>query len=309
MDLRQLQAFLAVVEHGGFTAAARATHTVQSNISTHVARLERELEATLIDRSTGRPTEEGDAVLTRVRRIQTELASLQADVSSLRGSPRGTVRLGVIGTTARWLTPILVEQLANESPDIQLVVADGTTRSLELRLLDGELDVGLVSLPVDDPEIRTTALFDEDHIVVGPSDHPLAKETGPVDISELAKHKLLLAAPGTPFRQEVDETFRVRGLRAVPKLEVDGLRLLASLAFQGFGVAIVPASAAPGWIGGPWTRIQVDGLPRRTVGLAARRRGMPTVAAQATVGILQRLVATHAPELPGLHLVAGGLER
>ena len=304
MDLRQLQAFLAVVEHGGFTAAARATHTVQSNISTHVARLERELEATLIDRSTGKPTEEGEAVLTRVRRIQTELASLQADVSSLRGSPRGTVRLGVIGTTARWLTPILVEALAAESPDIQLVVTDGTTRSLELRLLDGELDVGLVSLPVEDPEIRTTALFDEDHVVVGPEDHPLAKLEGPVDLADLAKHKLLLAAPGTPFRQEIDETFRARGLRAQPKLEVDGLRLLASLAFQGFGVAIVPATAAPGWIGGPWTRIPVDGLPRRTVGLAARRRGMPTVAAQATVAVLRKVVAAHAPEVPGLHVAS-----
>jgi LysR family hydrogen peroxide-inducible transcriptional activator len=304
MDLRQLQAFLAVVEHGGFTAAARATHTVQSNISTHVARLERELEATLIDRSTGRPTEEGEAVLTRVRRIQTELASLQADVSSLRGSPRGTVRLGIIGTTARWLTPILVETLAVESPDIQLVVTDGTTRSLELRLLDGELDVGLVSLPVEDPEIRTTALFDEDHVVVGPNDHPLAKIEGPVDLAELAKHKLMLAAPGTPFRQEVDETFRAKGLRVQAKLEVDGLRLLASLAFQGFGVAIVPATAAPGWVGGDWTRIQVEGLSRRTVGLAARRRGMPTVAAQATVSVLRKVVATHAPELQGLH-VAG----
>ncbi len=304
MDLRQLQAFLAVVEHGGFTAAARATHTVQSNISTHVARLERELEATLIDRSTGRPTEEGEAVLTRVRRIQTELASLQADVSSLRGSPRGTVRLGVIGTTARWLTPILVETLAIESPDIQLVVTDGTTRSLELRLLDGELDVGVVSLPVEDPEIRTTALFDEDHVVVGPTDHPLAKIEGPVDLAELAKHKLLLAAPGTPFRQEIDETFRAKGLRVQAKLEVDGLRLLASLAFQGFGVAIVPATAAPGWVGGDWTRLQVEGLSRRTVGLAARRRGMPTVAAQATVSVLRKVVATHAPEVQGLH-VAG----
>ncbi len=308
MDLRQLQAFLAVVEHGGFTAAARATHTVQSNISTHVARLERELEATLIDRSTGRPTEEGEAVLTRVRRIQTELASLQADVSSLRGSPRGTVRLGVIGTTARWLTPILVETLAEESPDIQLVVAEGTTRSLELRLLDGELDVGLLSLPVEDPEIRTTALFDEDHVVVGPDDHPLAKIEGPVDLAELAKHKLLLAAPGTPFRQEVDETFRARGLRPQAKLEVDGLRLLASLAFQGFGVAIVPATAAPGWVGGPWTRIQVEGLSRRTVGLAARRRGMPTVAAQATVSVLRKVVAAHAPDVPGLH-VAGAVAK
>lgn len=309
MDLRQLQAFLAVVEHGGFTAAARATHTVQSNISTHVARLERELEATLIDRATGRATEEGEAVLTRVRRIQTELASLQADVSSLRGSPRGTVRLGVIGTTARWLTPILVEALAEESPDIQLVVAEGTTRSLELRLLDGELDVGLVALPVEDPEIRTTALFDEDHIVVGPDDHPLATLNGTVDLAELAKHKLLLAAPGTPFRQEIDETFRSKGLRVQAKLEVDGLRLLASLAFQGFGVAIVPATAAPGWVGGPWTRIPVEGLSRRTVGLAARRRGMPTVAAQATVGVLRKVVAAHAPEVPGLHLVGAGGSR
>lgn len=306
MDLRQLQAFLAVVEHGGFTAAARATHTVQSNISTHVARLERELEATLIDRSTGRPTEEGEAVLTRVRRIQTELASLQADVSSLRGSPRGTVSVGIIGTTARWLTPLLANAVASESPDIHLVVADGTTRSLELLLLDGDLDFGLVSLPVDDPEIRTTALFDEDHVVVGPADHPLATADGPIDLAELAKHKLLLAAPGTPFRQEVDEAFQRRGYRVQPKLEVHGLRLLASLAFQGFGVAVVPATAAPGWIGGPWTRIPVDGLSRRTVGLAVRRRGMPTVAAQATVDILRRLVAGHAPEVQGLHVIGAG---
>ena len=303
MDLRQLQAFLAVVEHGGFTAAARATHTVQSNISTHVARLERELEATLIDRSTGRPTEEGEAVLTRVRRIQTELASLQADVSSLRGSPRGTVRIGIIGTTARWLTPILVETLATDSPDIQLVVAEGTTRSIELRLLDGELDVGLVSLPVEDPEIRTTALFDEDHVVVGPDDHPLARMEPPIQLADLAKHKLLLASSGTPFRQEVEEAFRAKGLRPQAKLEVDGLRLLASLAFQGFGVAIVPATAAPGWVGGPWTRIEVEGMSRRTVGLAARRRGMPTVAAQATVAVLRKVVAHHAPEVKGLHVV------
>jgi LysR family hydrogen peroxide-inducible transcriptional activator len=216
------------------------------------------------------------------------------------------VRLGIIGTTARWLTPILAETMAEELPDIHLVVAEGTTRALELRLLDGELDIGLVGLPVEDAEIRTTALFDEDHIVVGPDDHPLAKLEGPVDLAEVAKHKLLLAAPGTPFRQEVDETFRARGLRIKSKLEVDGLRLLASLAFQGFGVAIVPATAAPGWVGGPWTRIPVDGLSRRTVGLAARRRGMPTVAAQATVSVLRNVVSSHAPEVPGLHVAGSG---
>ncbi|MEM7338544.1 MAG: LysR family transcriptional regulator [Actinomycetota bacterium] len=306
MDLRQLQAFLAVVDYGGFTAAAKATHTVQSNISTHVARLERELDATLIDRSTGRPTQEGEAVLVRVRRIQNELSSLESDVSSLRGSPRGVVRLGVIGTTARWLTPVIVDELAKAAPDVQLVVADGSTRSLELRLLDGELDLGVVALPVDDPEVITSPLFTEDHIVVGPTDHPLARAEGDISLEYLAKYPLLLAAPGTPFRQEVEETFRAANLRLKPKMEVDGMRLLASMAFQGYGVSIVPATAAPGWIGGPWTRIPVKGLSRRSVGMARRRRGMPTVAAQAVERIVHGLIVARAPEVPGLHLATPG---
>ncbi len=300
MDLRQLQAFLAVVDHGGFTAAAKATHTVQSNVSTHVARLERELDATLIDRSTGRPTQEGEAVLVRVRRIQNELASLESDVSSLRGSPRGQVRIGVIGTTARWLTPIIFDELVTTAPDIQLVVADGTTRSLELRMLDGELDLVIVSLPVDDPEIVTEPLFTEEHIVVGPNDHPLTQTGGEVGLEQLAAYPLLLAAPGTPFRQEVDEVFRAAGLQLKAKMEIDGLRLLASLAFQGLGVSIVPATAAPGWIAGPWTRIPVRGLSRRTVGLAHRRRGMPTVAAKTVDSVVRAIIARSTPDVPGL---------
>jgi LysR family hydrogen peroxide-inducible transcriptional activator len=303
MDLRQLQAFLAVIEHGGFTAAARATHTVQSNVSTHVARLERELDAVLIDRATGLPTEEGDAVVARVRRIQNELAALEADVSSMRGAPRGTVRIGVIGTTARWLTPLLVDRLAEATPDIRLVVADGTTTSLVKRLHDGELDVAVVSLPVDDSDLRTTPLFDEDNEVIAPSDHPFAAEEDPT-LADLARHELLLASPGTRFRQDIDNAFRSAGLTPIVKIEVDGLRLLTSLSFQGFGVAIVPATAAPDWVGGNWTRIMVPGLGRRRVGLAVRRRGMLSAAAQATVDHAGQVIARHAPELPGVHLVS-----
>jgi DNA-binding transcriptional LysR family regulator len=303
MDLRQLNAFLAVVEHGGFTAAARATHTVQSNISTHVARLERELATTLIDRATGRPTQEGEAVVARARRIQAELSALEADVASLQGTPRGTVRCGVIGTTARWLTPHLVDELARSADQIKLIVADGTTTSLVLRLLEGELDLAVVGMPVDDTEVRTVPLFDEEYVVVAPNDHPLA-QLGTATVADLARHELLLAAPRTPIRRELDEAFAAAGLRAHPKVEIDGLRLLASLAFAGFGAAIVPASAAPGWIGGEWTRIPVEGLGRRRVGLATRRRGMPSMAAQAVEATLRGIIATHGPQVSGLHVAA-----
>ncbi len=72
-----------------------------------------------------------------------------------------------------------------------------------------------------------------------------------------------------------------------PLAEIDGMRLLASLAFQGFGPAILPASAAPGWIGGDWKRIPVDGLDGRTVGLALRRRGLVSAPVRAVREVLR----------------------
>src|SRR5215218_9193913 len=82
MDLRQLAALTAVADHESFSAAARALHTVQSNVSTHVARLERELDVTLVDRATGHLTVAGELVVERARRIQAELDALVADVAS-----------------------------------------------------------------------------------------------------------------------------------------------------------------------------------------------------------------------------------
>src|SRR5579871_6237213 len=108
MDLRQLHALLAVADTGSFSAAARSLHTVQSNLSTHVARLEKELGVTLVDRATGLLTDEGEIVVRRSRQIQAELDALTADVASLHDEVSGQVSLGVIGTTARWLMPPLL---------------------------------------------------------------------------------------------------------------------------------------------------------------------------------------------------------
>lgn len=301
MDLRQLQSLLAVVDHGGFTAAARATHTVQSNVSAHVARLERELDAVLIDRSSGLLTSEGEAVVARARRIENELTALEADVSSLRGSPRGTVRIGVIGTTGRWLTPLLVDRASAETPDLRLLIADGSTTSLVLRLLEGELDLALVSMPSPDPEINHRPLFEESNELIAPDDHPLVALQRQPTLEDVAEHELLLAAPGTTFRTQIDDIFSAVGLNLRAKAEVDGLRLLASLAFQGFGATILPATASPSWVTGPWRRLPMPGLGRRTVGLVTRRRGMPSAAAEAAAELIGSVIASNAKPTAGIH--------
>lgn len=303
MDLRQLAALLAVADHGSFSAAARSLHTVQSNVSTHVARLERELGVILVDRTASSITEEGRVVVDRARRIRAELDALGSDIASLRDEVQGAVRVGVIGTTARWLVPLLFDNLASEHPKVHLVVVDATTSLLLPQLGRGELDLAVVNLPTGEPEVAEELLFDEDHMVIAPTNHPLAKFSE-VTLLDLSDHELLLAAEGTVFREELDAAARAQGVRLRPKVEVDGLRLVASLAFQGFGAAIVPASAAPDWLesAGRWVRVPIRGMNRRSVGLARRRRGQPSAAARATAETIRSVIRRFGPAQPGIHI-------
>jgi DNA-binding transcriptional LysR family regulator len=301
MDLRQLRALVAVADHQSFSAAARSLHTVQSNISTHIARLERELGAVLVDRSNGNLTPEGRSVVERARRIDAELSAIDADVASLAGEIRGEVRLGMIGTTGRWLVPQLLERLADRAPQIHLVVVDATTTSLVPQIGTGRLDSAVVNLPVDDPDLDTEVLFEEDHVIIAPLDHPLAKAPE-VDLAELAEHDLLMPPPGTTLRDTIDKSCRAAGITLHTKAEVDGVRLLASLAFQGYGAALVPASAVPAWLAGSWTRVHVRGLPRRAVGLATSRRFSPPAPARVVREVLREIIATAATQQPGLYL-------
>jgi LysR family hydrogen peroxide-inducible transcriptional activator len=302
MDLRQLSALLAVADHGTFSAAARALHTVQSNVSTHVARLERELGVTLVDRANSTITEEGRVVVDRARRIRAELEALSSDVASMHDEITGSARLGVIGTTARWLVPILFDRLSKDHPNVHLVVVDATTSMLLPQLGRGEIDLAVVNLPTEDPDVLEQPLFDEDRVVIAPQDHALARFES-VTLPEVAEHELLLAAVGTVFRSELDAAAAAAGVTLRPKAEVDGLRLVASLAFQGFGVAIVPASAAPDWLltAGRWTRIPVTGMHRRSVGLVRRRRGLPSAAARAVDGVIREAVRSESAEQIGIY--------
>lgn len=303
MDRKQLRALVAVAEHSSFSAAARALDTVQSNVSAHIARLEREMGVVLIDRATNQPTYEGRIVLERARRIESEFDALDSDVAALRDEVSGAVRIGVIGTTARWLVPPLLGRLGADFPNVHVVVLDATTSSLVLNLVSGAVDLAVVNLPVDETELMVEPLFDEDRVLIAPAGHPLyARES--VELAELVDHELLLEAPGTPFRDVLDQAAADLGVRLRPKAEFDGMRLLASLVFSGYGAGIVPASAAPPSAAGDWRRVQVPGVPGRAVGLVRRRRGLPS-AAHRVVADAVRAVVTGSDDRPdGIHPAA-----
>lgn len=302
MDIRQLAVLVGVAEAGSFSGAARAMHTVQSNISTHIARLERELDATLVDRTTGILTAEGELVVQRARHIQNEFDALVADVAAVRDEVAGPVRVGCIGTVGRWLVPLVLERIARDHPKIHPVVVDATTTSLVPQLLGDSLDLAIVNLPVNDPDLVCEPLFDEDRLVVAPHGHPLAGQ-GRVHLTDLHEHALLLEPKGTSFRDELDQAAAAAGITLQPRAEVDGLRLIATLAFQGYGAAIIPATAAPRWLEGNWDRVHVDGLVRRSVGLARRKRGLLPAPARAVSEAIRQTVLEEGGDMEGVHRV------
>jgi LysR family hydrogen peroxide-inducible transcriptional activator len=275
---------------------------VQSNVSTHIARLERELGVTLVDRATGKLTPEGASVVARARRIDAEIDAIDADITSMVAEVAGTVHIGVIGTTARWFVPELLEAMGKQYPRVRLIVVDATTTSLVPQVTTGRLDCAVVNMPVTDPDITTEPLFEEDRVVIAPLDHPLAAYDD-VPLELLAEHPLLLTPQGTTFRDALDAEAERVGIELTTLAEVDGMRLLASLAFQGYGATLVPASAAPRWLSGTWRRVHVTGLTRRTVGLATNRRLSPPAPARAVRDTIRAVVMASAPDQPGLHLI------
>jgi DNA-binding transcriptional LysR family regulator len=303
MDLRQLAALVAVAETGTFSAAADRLHTVQSNVSTHVARLERELGVTLVDRAGGRLTDEGRAVVARARRVQSELDALSADVASMRDEVMGNVRMGVIGTTGRWLIPPLLMAMHDAYPRVAIRVLEGNTTSLMPPLTAGELDLVVINLPIRDPEIHLELLFEEDFVLVAPKGHPLAEHDA-LTLREIAAHELLLPPPGTAIRVALDEAALAADVTLRAQAELDGVRLMASLSFEGFGPSIVPSSAVPPWLTGDWKRVAIDNAPTRAVAIARRRRGLPSAPSRVLAVTIGDVVRQNARRLHGVRAAA-----
>jgi LysR family hydrogen peroxide-inducible transcriptional activator len=305
MELRHLQALVAVAEHGSFSSAADHLGTVQSNISAHVARLERELGSTLVDRSAGRLTADGEIVVARAYRVMGELDALVADVGALREAVAGNVRVGILGTTARWLVPMLLAELSESHPRLHLVVADGTTLGLEPQLAAGRLDLAVLTFPVPGRDLVSEPLFEEEIVLVVPVDDDPLSGAEQIDIADLERFELLLPAPGTPFRGEIDAAVKPAGVRLRPRVELDGVRLLASLTFEGYGPAVLPATAVPPHLRARFRLVHVEGLLPRRVGIAQRSRGLPSAPARAVLDTLRGLMVTPDRLPPGVRPVLG----
>ncbi len=244
---RRLQVFHAVARHGSFTRAAEALFMTQPAVTFQIKQLEEQFNTRLFDRGHGRVTltSAGELVMAYAERILGLSEELESRVSELTDELSGILHLGTSTTIASYWLPHLLEGFKRRYPRVIPRVSVGNSQLIETRVMDRNLDVGLIEIITEQPTLdRRSAGRDELQLIV-PPDHPLAGARS-VRAEQLVSYPLLHREPGNAIRDLVDQFFAAAGIPFEDlnvAAELGSLSAVKHLAAQGFGVAIASAAA------------------------------------------------------------------
>ncbi|MGZ6690043.1 MAG: LysR family transcriptional regulator [Solirubrobacteraceae bacterium] len=248
MELRQLAVFVAVAEEGSFTRASDRLHVVQSAVSAGVRNLERELEATLFDRTTHKVqlTDAGRALLPEARATLAAATAARDAVDAVRGGVRGTVLLGTMEAQGMRAidVPGLIAEFRTDHPLVEVHIrhAAGGSSEMAAQVRDGRLDLAFVSLPAHEvPGVELTPLAREPIMVLAPASHPLAKRRT-VALAALADESLVEFPEGWGIRMANDRAFAAAGLNRTITYEVNDTAIVIDFVRHGLALGMLPAS-------------------------------------------------------------------
>jgi DNA-binding transcriptional LysR family regulator len=249
-SLRQLRTFVAVVERGSVTEAARALHLTQPAASQQLRELERMLGAKLLERAEGRviPTAAGAAMLAPARRALAGGEEVAAAALAWRDGGIGRVRLGTGATACIYLLPPVLAAARRAMPGLEIVVATGNTPEILRQVQEGALDLGLVTLPrVLARGLNRTPLRRDAMVALVPEGWAQGDAVPP---EMLGAMPLILYEAGGDTRRVVDAWFGAAGLAPRPIMELGSVEAIKVLVGSGLGASVLPEMALGGGVAG-----------------------------------------------------------
>lgn len=245
MELRQLVYAEAVARHRHFTRAAQELHVSQSALSHQIKRLEAELGCELFERSTRRviPTEAGETLAERARRVIAEVDGVRGELDQLRGLVRGRISIGALLPAGELDVTALLARFSQAFPGIEVGLREGTAADL-LRLLEaGDLDAAFSLIASELPRTVASLRVSEEEVVAAfaPGTAPAKQSVGAADLAGIP-----IAAPrsGSAIKAAADRFFADAGVQLVVSLESGDPYLIRCLVSAGFSAALLPASLA-----------------------------------------------------------------
>ena len=288
MNLRALEYFVAVADHRHFGRAAEACHVSQPTLSMQIKKLETQLGVQLLERNPQGVTltATGARVLDRARTVLRDVDDI-VDLAREEADPqRATLRIGLFPTLAPYLLPHVVPTIRRRFPDLELLLTEARTEAVVDLLRRGDLDAGVLALPIDGDELESTVLFREDFLLAVPSGHRLAEATGPVAADVLAEESVLLLEDGHCLRDQALAVCRIVGAEEYSDFRSTSLETLRQMVAAGVGITLLPRLAVSPPVP-PSEAIDLlelaDPIPSRTIAMfwrksSAHRQFLPRLA-------------------------------
>ncbi len=163
MNIQQFQYILAVAEYKHFEIAAEKCCITQSTLSTMISKFEDEIGFKIFDRKK-KPvqlTNEGKIIVEQLTIIVNNIDQLKELTNEVKGEITGSLTLSVIPTIAPFLLPLFLQEFATKFPNLNIKVREETTSEIVRKLKSRELDIGILSVPLNDKEIDEIKLYDE----------------------------------------------------------------------------------------------------------------------------------------------------
>ena len=244
MDLRQLEILKAVAATGSFTRAGQHLHLSQSAVSRQILLLEEELRELLFLRigRKVRITATGSTLLSLGNRLFEDIHETRASI--LEGQRTLTGSLRIVGgmTVCLYVFPPLLKVFRRAHPGVEVKVRSGATPRMLRQLRTGAADLGLVTLPIDDPNLVSVPVMREELLLVTAPQHPLArrKKIGPQD---LVGQSFVLFEAGSNTRRTIDEFLVKEQIAPRVVTETENVEIIKALVRIGMGITIIPYQA------------------------------------------------------------------
>ncbi|GAA4477107.1 LysR family transcriptional regulator [Enteractinococcus fodinae] len=245
VELRHLRYFIAVAEERHFGRAADRLHMAQPPLSNQIKQLEAELGTVLLERTTRRVdlTEAGALLLERARQILADVEATEIDVAEVGRGAAGVLRLGFSGTATYRLMPEIVRVARERLPLVRLQISgEMLTPHMEEALLENRLDIAVLRPPVRSAQLELDQIQASRLVVALHRHHPLAADSGPISIEELAEEDLVSYPQGSSVFSVVAELARQAGFRPRIVQEATETSTLIALVGAGLGVSFLPGS-------------------------------------------------------------------
>jgi LysR family transcriptional regulator, hydrogen peroxide-inducible genes activator len=241
VSLKQLRYFSTVARTGHFGAAAEQCAVTQPALSMQIQELEKELGLQLLERRRKGVglTAGGREIAGRAARVLADVRDLVDSARHLSGGFSGPLRLGAIPSIAPYLLPQLLPLMRARHPDLDLHLRETQTRRLLEELVDGDLDLVLLALPVEHPGVETFSLFEDRFLLAVPASRPIAKNVrATADL--LREDRLLLLEEGHCLRDQALAFCHLRQVESIDTFGASSLSTIVQMVSNDLGFTLLP---------------------------------------------------------------------